>query len=384
MNRVINKVIVINVLCLCAFLVLLSCKEPKYTAIGTPKIEAGTAKITGKISSPNETHKNNGSVEIFVPHPISGEISKYKAIIDESGKFSIVVDVETDISLIGLYTSLKPYNSLLVKVKSGEVTNIDITYNQNLDIEDVQTEPEMNKYQMMRSLPVINQMLGIYDAVPEPQIPLYNKSIKTFLNHINTRVSVKLEILNKDSLLSREIKEILAKDFRIWNYRVRAFDYERSMEFNYRNIVKDTTATPKMQKIDKSYFGFLKDFDLNNPQYLICSSFIDFQKEILKNDTLVIPKIDERDIPSWMTSVKAILSNLVGFKDGQYYDILAANAYGRQLNEDVTPLTEKQKKNISDYWREGEIAKILLRKNQQVVELDNAKLSTGQTRKQKP
>jgi hypothetical protein len=379
-----NKVIIINLLSLFSFLLLLSCKEPKYTAIGTPKIEAGTAKITGKISSPNETHKNNGFVEIFVPHPISGEISKYKTEIDQSGKFSIDVDVETDISLIGLYTSLKPFNSLLVKVKSGEVTNIDITYNLNLDIEDVQTKPEMNKYQMMRSLPIINQMLGIYDDVPEPQVSLYNKSPETFLNHVNTRVSEKLEILNKDSLLSREIKEILAKDFRIWNYRVRAFDYERSMKFNYRNIVKDTTATPEMQKIDKSYFGFLKDFDLNNPQYLICPSFMDFQKEILKNDILAISKIAELDIPSWMAGVKAILSNLVGFKDGQYYDILAANAYGRQLNEEITPLTEKQKKNISDYWKEGEIAKILLRKNQQVVELDNAKSPTGQTGKQKP
>ncbi|NRF41030.1 hypothetical protein [Pedobacter foliorum] len=377
-----NKVIIINLLCLFSFLLLLPFKEPKDITIGTPKIEAGTANINGKISSPNETHKNNGSVEIFVPHPISGEISKYKTVIDESGKFSIVVDVETDISLIGLYTSLKPYNSLLVKVKSGEVTNIDITYNQNLDIEDVQTEPEMDKYQMMRSLAIINQMLGVYDAVPEPQVSLYNKSPEAFLNHVNTRVSVKLEILNKDSLLSREIKEILAKDFRIWNYRMRAFNYERSMKFNYRNIVKDTTAMPKMQKIDKSYFGFLKDFDLNNPQYLICSSFMDFQKEILKNGTLAIPKIAERDVPSWMASVKAILSNLVGFKDGQYYDILAANAYGRQLNEEVTPLTEKQKKNISDYWKEGEIAKILLRKNRQVVELDNAKSSAGQTRKQ--
>jgi len=379
-----NKLIIINLLCLFNFLLLLSFKELKDTAIGKPKIEAGTANITGKISSPNEKHKNNGFVDIFVPHPISGEISKYKTVIDESGKFSIVVDVETDISLIGLYTSVKPYNSLLVKVKSGEVTNIDITYSQNLDIEDVQTEPEMNKYQMMRSLPIINQMLGVYDDIPEPQIPLYNKSPETFLNHVNTRVSEKLEILNKDSLLSREIKEILAKDFRIWNYRVRAFDYERSMIFNYRNIVKDTTTTPKMQKIDKSYFGFLKDFDLNNPQYLICSSFMDFQKEILKNDILAIPKIAEHDIPSWIVSVKTILSNLVGFKDGQYYDILAANAYGKQLTEEVTPLTEKQKKNIADYWKEGEIAKILLRKNQQVVGLDNAKSSDGQIRKRQP
>lgn len=361
------KKIKVNLICLFSFLLLLSCKSDMDTAIGTPKIKAGTAKITGKIMSPNDRHKDNSFVEIFVPHPISGEISKYKTVIDQSGRFSIDVDVETDISLIGLYTSLKPYNSLLVKVRSGSVTNINITYNLNLDIEDVQTKPEMNKYEMMRSLPIINQMLGVYDAAPEPQVLLYNKSPETYLNYIKTRVSEKLETLNKDSLMSTELKEILTKDFKIWRYRAQAFNYEASMELNYRNNVKDTTVTPKMQPIDKSYFGFLKDLDLNNPQYLICSSFMDFQNEILKNDTLALPEIGERDIPSWLSSVKAVLSGVLGFKDGQYYDILAANAYGRQMNQELRPLNEKQKKNIADYWKEGEIAKILLRKNQQVV-----------------
>ena len=105
--------------------------------------------------------------------------------------------------------------------------------------------------------------------------------------------------------------------------------------------------------------------NLNNPQYLICSSFPDFQKKILENDLLALPKIEESNISSWIAGVQATLSELVGLKDGQYYDILAANAYGRQLNEEKKPLTEKQKKNIADYWKDGEIAKILLRKNQQ-------------------
>lgn len=68
-----------------------------------------------------------------------------------------------------------------------------------------------------------------------------------------------------------------------------------------------------------------------------------------------------------MVRVKIILSNSLGFDSGLYYDILAANAYGRQLNEEVRPLTTNQKYNINRYWKNGEIAKILLRKNQDVV-----------------
>jgi len=361
-----NK-IKVNLICLFSFLLLLSCKADLDTGIGIPKITAGKAKITGKVNSPNDSYKDNGVVDIFVTHPISGEISKYKADIDQTGKFSIDVDVETDVSLIALYTSVKPHKTLLVKVKSGGTTNVDISYNESLEISDVESTPEMNKIDMMQSLPIVYKMVGIYDAVPEPQIPLYNKSPEAYISFIKSRVSEKLDTLNKDSILSKEIKVILAKDFTIWRYTIGVFDYERSMKFNFRNYVKDTTLTPSIQKVNRSYFGFLKTFDLNNPQYLLCSNFMAFQTEILKNPTLSLPEIAEQDIPSWLTIVKDTLSDLIGFKDGQYYDILAANAYGRQLNEGKRPLTEKQIKNIKDYWKEGEIPKILLRKNEQVT-----------------
>jgi hypothetical protein len=171
------KKIKVNLICLFSFILLLSCKADLDSGIGVPKIKAGRAKITGKVKSPNDSHKNNGVVDIFVTHPISGEIFKYKADIDQSGKFSIDVDVETDVSLIALYTSVKPHKTLLVKVKTDGTTNIDITYNENLEISDVETTPQMNKVDMMQGLPIVYKMVGIYDAVPEPQIPLYDKPI---------------------------------------------------------------------------------------------------------------------------------------------------------------------------------------------------------------
>ena len=64
---------------------------------------------------------------------------------------------------------------------------------------------------------------------------------------------------------------------------------------------------------------------------------------------------------------------MVGFDDGPYYDILAANAYGRQFSEHLKPLSEKQKENITQYWGDDEIAKILFRKNEQVIGFDSVK-----------
>ena len=350
---------------------MLSCKQ-SVGMIDIPIIKAGTSKITGRIISSNNTNKDNIYVHIFVPHPISGEQIQYKALVDRLGKFSIEVEVETDISLIGLYTSLKPYKSLLLKLTSGGVTNIDIAYNSDFDFENIDITPAgMAQNDMTRSLEVMNKMIRyIPDRAPEP---LYNKSTGYFLNHVKTILSERLEILNNDTFLSKELKGVLSKDFSLFLYKGHVLNYASTMRFNYLNVTQDEINEPAIQKIDKSYYRFLKDFNLNDPQYLNCSEFLKFQNEILHNEILDLPKIGESNIPFWLAKVKAILSDLVGFKDGQYYDILAANAYSRQLTEEVRPLTEKQKENIVKYWKNGEIAKILFRKNQQVAELDKFK-----------
>lgn len=337
----------------------------------TPIIVAGTAKLTGRIISPNTTNKDSIFVNITVPNPISGEFVKYKALVDQSGKFSIDVEVETDTTLVHLNTSLNSEKPLLVKLTSGDVTNIDISYNSNFDIKNIAVTPTMSKNDMTESFEVIREMIEyIPDRAPQP---LYNKSTDHFLDHAKAVMLERLEILNNDPLLSKELKKMLAKDFHLWLYNAHVFNYEGAMIGNYRNTSDDKSGKPDIQKIDRSYFRFLKDFKLNDPQYLRCLTLLEFQKAILQNETLGLPVIGESNIPSWLASVKVILSDLVGFDNGLYYDILAANAYGRQLTEEVRPLTEKQKEHISNYWKNGEIAKILFRKNQKVIELNSLK-----------
>jgi len=342
--------------------------------LNRPIIKAGRAKITGRITSPNGSNNDSIYVTVFVSHPISGEQVQYKALTDGSGKFSIDVEVETNISLIALYTNLKPYKSLLFNSSDG-VTNIDITYNSNLDYERINVTPAgMAQNDMIRSLAVINDMIDL--KLARRPGPLYNKSTDYFLNYIENSLFERLQILEKDPHISEASKDFLSKDFSLFLYNTGVFDYEKAMKINYRNVTQDRNNNPDLQKIDKSYFRFLKDFNLNDPQYLICSEFPKFQKEILQNEILGLPEIGESNIRSWLAKVKVILSDLVGFDSGQYYDILAANAYGRQLNEEVRPLSEKQKENIVNYWKNGEIAKILFRKNQQVTELDKFKSPT--------
>jgi thiol-disulfide isomerase/thioredoxin len=361
---------ILNLLCLFSLLFLFSCKPSTDLAIDAPTIVTGTARVTGSITGPDGTIKDSSFVNIGVVLPISGEFVQYKTLIDPSGKFSVDVNVETDVSLMGFYTSLNFEKSLYIKLKSGGVTNIDIAYNSANDIEKIEVTPsDMTQYDMTRSLKIIGEMIE-YRRAPQR---LFDKSANDFLSHAKAGLSERLKILNNDDKISKELKVFLAKDFGLFMYSGSVFEYEKAMRLNYRNTSGDKTGNPQVRKIDRSYFRFLRDFKLNDPQYLICYSFTEFQQKILRDEIIGLPEIGENDIPSWLARVKVTLSDLVGFSDGPYYDILAANAYGRQLNEEIRPLSEKQKENINAYWKTGEIAKILLRKNQQVVELDKSR-----------
>ncbi|WP_293304120.1 TlpA family protein disulfide reductase [Pedobacter sp. UBA5917] len=334
----------------------------------TTTIVSGIAKLTGRITIANDADKNNIFVNVTVPHQISGEFVKYQARVDQSGKFSLNIDVETNISLIRFSTSLNPQKPLLVRLKSGGVTHLDIAYNSEFNIENITVKPGMNRNDMTRHIDLMGKMITYVPS--RPMEPLYNKSIDHFLNSSKTLLSEILLVVKNDTLISNELKEELYNDFSLFFYKGAVFDYHNAMMANYSRTNGDKNKKPDIQKIDRSYYRFLADLKLDNPKNLQAFTFLEFQKKMLQNEILAIPPIDEIDIPTWLTAAKTILSGLIGFNNGTYYDILAANAYGEQLTEEVRPLTAKQKENILSYWGNGEIAKILLHKNQQVTELD--------------
>lgn len=366
-----TKILKLRLYCLFSLLFSMICNSSVGMAIDTPVIKSGVAKLTGTITVQNKTGGDSIYVNITVPHPISGEFAKYTALVDESGKFSIDADVETAISLIRFSTTLGSGQALLVKLKSGDATNINLSYDSNLEIAHINVKPDMNQHDMLRCFGLVGEMIEYQsDSFLER---LYDKPVDYFFDHSEKVLFERLSVVRKDTLISKELKELLSNDFKLFLYKVSAFDYEGNMRGNYRLTGGDQNTIPVINKIDRSYFRFLKDFKLNDPQYLHAFTFLEFQKSILQDSILGLPAIGDSDIPSWLNKTKAILSDLVGFSDGQYYDILAANAYGIQLSEELRPLSQKQIDNIKRYWKDGDIAKILLRKNEQIVDLDQYK-----------
>jgi len=67
---------------------------------------------------------------------------------------------------------------------------------------------------------------------------------------------------------------------------------------------------------------------------------------------------------------------LIGSDTGLFYDLLTANAYARQFNNELRPLSDQQKENIRSYFKNEEITKILLKKNEEVTKSDQEKKQT--------
>src|SRR5690554_5283599 len=114
-----------KLLYICSLLFILSCNVAKEINTDTTNIVAGTSKITGRIITTAYQNQDSIKVSIFVLHPISGENVKHEILADQSGKFSLDFDMETETTLLGLYTSVSPYKVFYIKSINNDSTHID-------------------------------------------------------------------------------------------------------------------------------------------------------------------------------------------------------------------------------------------------------------------
>ena len=214
----------------------------------------------------------------------------------------------------------------------------------------------------------------------------YKMTPEEFAEH---ELSVSLKERTKaalDSLvISGKIKKFLTDQFNLRFLKGRLFYYKSDAEksFKMSQIGQPSYSDYTAAEPGISYYSFLKDFNLNNPQYLYCYSYSEFMQRFLSIEAFKIPKIKEIPIDEWLTGVKAIVQDVVGFNSGLFYDMLASNAYALQMNDGKEPLTNKQTGNISNYYRgnKTEYSKILLRKNEELVKsiVKNKDLKVNET-----
>jgi len=337
-----------------------------------PKIKAGIVKMSGSISNLKLSEgERTIMIEIWVRNPVTGEYSKYKTNLDENNRFSIDIPLECSKALVGFFvgSETKYYGNGFVGLEQGKEFQLNIVFD---DKDDMKIDAKGGLNLSFDDITNIEKAAERFEFYPSTRVDYYKMTPKKFAEH---ELSISLKVRSKSALdslvFSEKINKFLINDFNMRFVKGRLFYYKKDAEksFNMADVEYPFYADYTAVEPDKSYYSFLRKFNLNNPQYLYCFSYSEFLQRFLSIAAFKIPKIKDTPIDEWLGGVKTTVQNVIGFDSGLFYDMLAANAYAIQLNDRKEPLTDKQVENIKNYYKNKneDYSKILLKKNEEVI-----------------
>ena len=353
----------------------LSCNQVKNDKLPEPQIAAGIAKVEGKVTS---FHMKKGEVNptltLYVSNPVTVEQGKFETLLSDDGSFHFEVPVECTINVGMIGSNIFDDNCISIGLIPGEVTKVEISYEATDHLKATLTSglgltsgDLPYYYKMFINFIEARDTVGCYTMTPED-----------FSHFAIEKLMVqRLKISINDSLVSVKTKNLITNQCKLMFLRGCLLTYNDYITLNYRNFKpKGEPDNFTAQEPNRSYYAFLKDFDLSDPQYLYNDQYPAVLQNLLSNKTLNIAAIRDTPIEVWLQEVKTIMADLIGSDTGLFYDLLAANAYARQFNNEIIPLSDKQKENIRSYFKNEEITKILLKKNEVIMKLAEEKQGT--------
>ncbi len=347
--------LIIVLVCSCFY----SCGQAQQdsgTSLPEPQIRAGVAKLSGKILAPVPAQV---SLNLRFQNPVTAHESIYKTIPDGDGRFYFEVPIECSKALASVVAP--GYGGTFVTLSSDVETHIEI----HIETDGV----SLAKTDHNRWLSPLDEKSYGKEIVPRfvsktgETKSLYEMSPEAYADESVTFMKERIDYALRGAVLSNTGRIFISNELTLLYLRGRLLTYTENMEA--------AQLVPK--ELDASYYSFLKQFQLDNPLYLYNSDFSLVMQRILSAKGLNIPAISDTPVHEWLSSVKSILAELLGFASGQFYDLLAAHAYVKQFNDESEPLSVKQKENITAYYQEGEIAKILLRRNEEIIKIAEGK-----------
>ncbi|MDR3339660.1 MAG: TlpA family protein disulfide reductase [Candidatus Symbiothrix sp.] len=359
---------------------LLSCSQAKKTDIAT---------VSGKVSGFIPVSQNNATViRLTVTDVILGEDVEYETLTGKDGIFSFSIPViSKSIGRIGInaesyylaYISLTPMEESKFEVFFDEKGDKQVNILKGSgftksDLEDISTVSMqvLEAYQ--------NRASGKQSFSPDIAPEAYKKDIIDEWDEL-------LSIVDNDKNLPAESKTFIRLPIKLFYLKNDLLDYKNAMHDRYCLLHDNEEKfnaddfTPIIPQ--KSYYSFLKDFDLNAIQYVFTNDYYAALQSILYQEGLNIPAIGDTPVKVWIEAVKANISDLMGSDSGLFYDLLAAHAYIKQFNADKTPLSKQQEENIKAYFSNKRFVEVLLSKNEKciginedIVALENNKKNT--------
>ena len=347
---------------------LYGCNHTNNDDLPEPKIQAGTAKITGKVVN---FHRIEGEslpvLSLFVPHPVTAEYAKYQEKLNEDGSFFFEVPLECS-PIVGFIRS------------DVYVGGVCLIAEEETQLEIIKNEGDSIRVNMKSSLGLTSDdMINIAEVANELNTQStnsldYRLTPEEHSRFIMQRIDeIMKTVVDNNPKLSNRAKQLISVNYQLFFLHEDLFHYSRKMYYNFlynpENKGKSRKDFTFPSEPEKSYYAFLKHFNLNNPQYLYADLYYVVLDSILSNNTLAIPAIKDTSVDEWLKVVKSTMADLIGADSGLFYDMLVANAYAKQLKDETKPLSDIQKENIKSYFKNQSFIDILLKKNEEIIRI---------------
>jgi len=339
------------------------------------RIKAGVATISGSISNLKLPEGEKIVLILFgVNNPVSGKKSNYTARLNKNNRFYLNIPLECSTALVDFYiqSETKYYGSGCIGLDQSKNALLNIVFDKQGNLK-MKTKGGLNlsTVDLMNIPKAINRFIDFNTSGD------YYKMTPKEFSELELKVNLKKRIsFAIDSLqLTEKIRKYLINTFNLMCLKGRLFYYKEEAEKSHHMRANDSIVYTAVDP-DKSYYSFLRDFNLNNPQLLYTIYYGTFMRKLLTIEALKIPPINDTPIDKWLTEVKKGMKDVVGFNKGLFYDMLAVNAYTFQMNDKIEPLSKKQIENIKNYFKlnNKEIISILMKNSKEVVKtLENSK-----------
>lgn len=359
-----KSIIILTLIAYVLLITLQSSAQDKGNILPNPKIEVGTAKLSGKIIRFNP--QNKSKIQLTIPKPITLEIDRIDIEVKDDGTFLAEVPLEINPTIGFIYADF--FEGFTLNLEVNKETKIVCEGREFKTVSGPDFYTENNKH--ISDLFIKASQTGyLYRFATKDSLNRYIDDPKEIRPILKRDLQNRLEIFQNDTILSEKSKMFLNYYMKLL-YLATPLQFSQVVEelYNYTREKEDTT-TIKIKAPDLSYFTFLKEFDLNNPQYLYNEVYGRIFQTIFRIEPFNTPEIKETPIEEWITDFKNIFVPLTGINRGLFYDVAISQAYISQLTYQLKPLSNKQIQNINEYFGNAEIAKVILLKNEEIERL---------------
>lgn len=341
-----------------------------------PVLKNGIAILSGQIlgSLPEDLAKK--PMTLYTSNPITQERDEQLIPLALDGTFK----VEVPVSSPRFFFLVSPFYAGNIGLVAGEETKLFVDAQQkslsesryhkdeyrNKDYSWIVSSLDISPSELVRKDELVYSMVDsrkmwddVFGMDPSQYSTYLLNKMEGYINNIQT-----------DSTLSDNMKSLVISDLKL--YLLQYFlAYSKVQKSGY--AVKNGINPWDVDKIDytpqepdKSYYSFLKNFDLNNPHYLYSGGYAYIVDLIRNLEVYNIPK--EKLLSKWLISAKAILRNDIGADSGLFYDILAANECAKQINS-MQLLSNIQKNDLKLVFKDKVIVDELLAYNDKIAKL---------------